>query len=118
VLAEVLADRAQVHRHRIHPALVAGEHPVLVTGEIGELVDVVPDPFVRGVEQVCAVAVHLNTGLGFGLGVGVAADVVPAVQHQDPPIELAGDPLGDGQTEETGTHHDQVDVWTAHGRRG
>jgi hypothetical protein len=34
------------------------------------------------VEQVRAVAVHLDAGLRLGLGVGVAADVVAALQHR------------------------------------
>jgi len=100
VRAEVLADRAQIHRHRVNPALIAGEHPVLVTGEIGELVDVVPYPFVRGVKQVRAVSVHLDTGLGFGLGVGVAAEVVPALEDEHLSPQLAGNPLGHGQSKE------------------
>ena len=61
--AEVLADRAQVDRHRVDPALVDREHPVLVAGEVGEPVGVLPDPRVRGVEQVRAVAVDLDPGL-------------------------------------------------------
>src|SRR5699024_2855680 len=84
------------------------EDAVLVAGEIGEAVDVLPHALVGGVEQVRAVLVDLDPGLGLGLRVGVAADVVAPLEHQDALAELAGRPLGDRQTEESRPHHDEV----------
>jgi hypothetical protein len=34
--AEELVDQREVHRERVDLALVRGEHPVLVAGELGE----------------------------------------------------------------------------------
>ena len=73
---------------------------VLVAGERREAVDVLPDPRVRRVEQVRAVAVDLDAGLGLGLAVGVAADVGPAVEHEDAQSELGRATLRDRQAEE------------------
>ena len=42
------------------------------------------------------------------LAVGVAADVRPPVDHRDLQPQLRGAPLGDGQTEEPSSHHDQI----------
>ena len=110
VPAEELGDQPESHRERVGLPAVHREDAVLVAGEVGELPDVVPDPLVGGVEQVRAVAVHLDTGLRLGFGVGVAADVRPAVEHQDALVELGGHALGDGQAEEPGTDDDQVEV--------
>ena len=60
--AEVLADGGQVDRQGVGLALVDAEDAVLVVRELGELVDVVPHPLVRGVEQVGAVDVDLDAG--------------------------------------------------------
>ena len=87
-LAEELVDQAEVHREGVDLALVLREDPVLVAGEVGEPVDVLPDLLVGGVEQVGAVDVHLDAGLGLGLAVGVAAEVVPALEHQHLQAEL------------------------------
>jgi hypothetical protein len=108
VAAEELVDQAQAHRELVRRAGVHAEHPVLVAGEVGEAVDVLPHALVGGVEQVRAVLVDLDPGLGLGLRVGVAADVVPPVQHQDALAELGRGPLGDRQSEESRPHHDEV----------
>src|SRR5690606_6726289 len=90
--------------------LVLREHPVLIVGELGELVDVVPDPLVRRVEQVRTVTVDLDAGLRLRFRVRVAADVVPSLQHQHPLVELAGDTFGHRQAEETGTDDNQIET--------
>ncbi len=89
--AEELVDQAEVHREGVDLPPVVGEHPVLVAGEGGEPVDVLPHPLVGGVEQVGAVHVHLDAGLGLGLAVGVAAEVVAAARAPAPcrPSSLA-----------------------------
>src|SRR5262249_38973881 len=97
--------------------VVHREDPVLIAGEVGELVDVVPHPLVGGVEQVRAVAVHLDTGLRLLLGVRVAAQVRAPLQHQDTLVQLRGGPLGHGQAEESGSDDNQVIAREAHGNR-
>jgi hypothetical protein len=81
---------------------------VLVAGEICELVDVLPHPLVRRVEEVRAVAVDLDAGFRLSLGIRVSTEVVATLQYQYPLVELGGDPLGHGQAEESGTDNDQV----------
>jgi hypothetical protein len=97
---EELVDRAEVDRHGEHLALVAGVDAVDVVRESREAVDVLPDPLVGGVEQVRAVAVHLDPGPLLVLRVGVAADVGPAVDQGDGEAQFVGGPLGHGQAEE------------------
>lgn len=72
---EELVDQPEVHRQGVDLPLVLPEDPVLVVGEGGEPVGVLPHPLVGGVEEVGAVLVHLDAGLGVALGVGVAAQV-------------------------------------------
>src|SRR6185312_8990418 len=95
-------------------AVVHGEDAVLVAGEFGELPDVVPDPLVRGVEQVSTVLVHLDAGLRLGLGVGVSADMRAAIDDEHPLAELSSHALGNRQTEKAGA--DDIEV-NATGRR-
>jgi hypothetical protein len=90
---------------------------VLVAGELGELVDVVPHPLVGRVEEVGTVAVHLDTCLGLGLRVGVAADVRPPVEHEHTLVQLGGGAFRHREAEETGSHDHQVIAIEAHGRR-
>ena len=106
--AEELVDGAQVDRQREHLAAVGREHPVLVAGEGGEAVDVLPDPLVGGVEQVRPVPVHLDAGAGFRGAPGVAADVRPPVDHDDAQTQFGGAPLGDRQSEESGPDDQHV----------
>src|SRR5215471_14445391 len=61
-------------------------------------------------EEVRSVAMHLDTRLWLWLGVRVAADVGPAVNHQDAEAEVRRASLGDRQSEEAGADNDQVDV--------
>ena len=94
------------------------EHAVLVARELGELVHVVPHALVRRVEEVRAVAVHLDACLGLRLGVGVSTDVVTTIQHQYPLVQLGGGALGDRQTEESGTDDNEVITCEAHPQEG
>ena len=109
VLAEELRHQAQTHRELVGLSSVHRKHPMLVSGEVGELPDVVPHPLVGGVEQVGTVLVDLDAGLRLGLGVGVPADVRPAFDDQYPLAELAGHPLGDGQAEKAGADDEEVE---------
>src|SRR5205085_5709171 len=65
---------------------------------------------VAGVEQVCPVDVHLDAGLRLRLAVGVAADVVPALEHQDLQPELGGTAFGARESEEAGPDDDEISV--------
>jgi hypothetical protein len=107
-VSEELVDQPEVHRQRIDLPLVLAEDPVLVVGELGEAVDVLPDPLVGGVEQVRAVLVHLDAGLRVALGVGVAAEVGAALQTSARLPEFGGGPLGDRQSEEPGPDDQQI----------
>ena len=109
-LAEELVDQAEVHREGVDLPLVLREDAVLVAGEVGEPVDVLPDLVVGGVEQVGAVDVHLDAGLGLGLAVGVAAEVVATLEHQHLEVELSGAAFCDRQAEESGADDDEVRV--------
>ena len=99
-LAEELVDQPEVHRQRVDLPLVLAEDAVLVAGEGGEPVGVLPHLLVGGVEQVGAVLVHLDAGLRLPLAVGVAAEVVATVEDQHLQAELARAALGDRQPEE------------------
>ena len=107
-MAEELVDEREVHREGVDLSLVLGEHPVLVAGEGGEPVDVLPDPRVGRVEQVGAVLVHLDPCLLVDLAVGVATEVVATLDDQHLETELLGAALGDGEAEETGADDDKV----------
>ena len=82
--------------------------PVLVVGEVGEPVDVLPHPLVGGVEEMRAVLVHLDPGLRVDLAVGVATEVVAPLEHEDLQSELVGAALRDGESEEAGAHDHEV----------
>ena len=99
-------------------AVVHGEHPVLIAGEVGELPRVLPDPLIGGVEQVRPVAVDLDAGLGFRLGVGVPAEVRAALKHEHTLAELGCRPLGDRQTEKAGADDEEVKTSGGHQRQG
>ena len=71
-----------------------GKHAVLVVGEIGELIAVIPYALIGGVEEVRAVLVHLDSGGGFSLGVGIAAEVIAALHNEHLLIQLASGALG------------------------
>ena len=82
VAAEELIDQAQAHGELIGSALVHRKNAVLVVGEFAKSIDVVPDPLIRGVEQVGAIFMHFDAGLWLGFGVGVSAEVVPALNNE------------------------------------
>lgn len=80
-----LGEGVHVEGHVVHVTVEVGDRRVDVVVELGEAVDVVPDVFHGGVEDVRAVTVDLDA-LDV-LGVDVAGDVVAAVDDQD---RLAG----------------------------
>ncbi|MCQ0016229.1 hypothetical protein [Actinomadura madurae] len=64
-------------------------------------------------EEVRAVAVHLDARLRLGLAVGVSADVAAPVEHEDAQAEVGRASFGDRETEESGAGHHEINVhWT------
>lgn len=106
--AEELVHGAEVDRHREHLALMRRVHLVLVAGERREAVDVLPDPLVGGVEEVRTVLVDLDARLLVDLRVGVAADMRAPIDDGHLGAVLDGGSFGDGQTEQAGTHDQEV----------
>ena len=92
-------------------------HPELAEKELRELVDVVPDTLVRGVEEVRAVTVHLDAGLRLGLRIGVAADVWPSLDDENALVQLRCHTLGNRQAEESGTDDKEVET-SCHRQQG
>src|SRR5699024_3737657 len=80
--SEELIDRSEIDRHLKYFAPDVGKHMVLIVGERGESIDVVPYPLIRGMEQVGAVGVYLDTCLFVHFAVGIAPDVWTAFQHE------------------------------------
>lgn len=80
-----LGKGVHVKGHVVHVAVEVGDRRVDVVVELGKTVDVVPDVFHGGVEDVGTVAVDLDA-LDV-LGIDVAGNVIAAVDDQD---RLAG----------------------------
>ncbi len=114
VAPEEGADGAEVDRHGVDLALVDGQHAMAVAREGGEAVQVVPDLFAVGVEEVRAVLVVFDAGFGVCLGVGVAADVTAPFQYAHLAAQFVGGALGDGGAVEAGSHDDHVIVAQGH----
>lgn len=87
-----LGEGVHIEGHVVHVAVEVGDRRVDVIVELGKAVDVVPDVFHRGVEDVGAVTVDLDA-LDV-LGIDVAGDVIAAVDNQD---RLAGALSGIGK---------------------
>ena len=76
-----LGEGVHVKGHVVHVAVEVGDRRVDVVVELGKAVDIVPDVFHRGVENMRAVAVNLDA-LDV-LGVDVAGDVIAAINDED-----------------------------------
>ena len=83
-----LRERVHVERQVVQLVLVDGHGAVHVVVELREAVDVVPHGSQGGVEDVRAVAVHVNAL--HVLGVDVAGDMVAAVDDEAGLAELGG----------------------------
>ena len=83
-----LRERVHVERQVVQLVLVDGHGAVHVVVELGEAVDVVPNRAQGGVEDVRAVAVHVDAL--HVLGVDVAGDMVAAVDDEAGLAELSG----------------------------
>ena len=105
---EELVDRAQVDGQRVDDTPVVGIDTVAVVVECCEAVDVGPHAFVRRVEQVGAVAVHLDArGLVDGR-VGVASDVVAALDNRHVHTESLRSLAGERQAEKARSNNEQI----------
>ena len=76
-----LGEGVHVKGHVVHVAVEVGDRRVDVVVELGKAVDIVPDVFHRGVENMRAVTVDLDA-LDV-LGVDVAGDVIAAIDDED-----------------------------------
>ena len=111
--AEGRLQGGEVEGHRVgHPptGLLVGEvgdDPVLIVPPGGEPGEVVKHPAAIGVEDVGAVLVDEHSRLVQAV-VGVAADVVPALQHQHPLSAPLCQLPGDHRPGEARPHHQGV----------
>ena len=111
---ESLPQGGQVEGHRhLHPAAVrgrqVGHHPVLVVPPPGEAAQIAEYRLVIGVENMGAVLVDQHARLIQPV-IGVAADVVPALQHQDPLSAPLSQLPGTHRAGIARTHHQGVKI--------
>ena len=100
-----IVDRLQVDRHRVDAAGRAQEDAVAVAVEIREAPDVVPDRFVRRVEDVRAVDVDLDAGFRIDLGARIAPDFFARFEHHDLPVEERRDAFRENTTRDARADH-------------
>ncbi len=106
--SEELVDGAQVDGQRVDDAPVVGVDAVAVVVEGRESVDVGPHALVRRVEQVGAVAVHLDAGGLVDRRVGVASDVVATLDDGHVHTESLRGLAGKRQAKEARTNNEQI----------
>jgi hypothetical protein len=68
---------------------------------------VIENGFAVGVEDMRAILVNENAGLVVSI-VGIAADMRPAIDHQDLFVTLARQPFGNNAPGETGTDDEPI----------
>ena len=108
ISVEKLVYGAKIDGHGVDFALVGDVDFVDVVCERGELIDVIPDAFIRGVKKVSAVFVALDAGDTVELRGAVATDVVAAVDEEDAFTEDGAEALGHGQPKKTGPDDEDV----------
>ena len=106
--SEELVDRAQVDGQRVNDAPVVRVDAVAVVVECRESVDVGPHALVRGVEEVGAVAVHLDAGRLVDRGVGVASDVVATLNEGHVHAESLRGLAGERQAKKARSNNEQI----------
>ena len=109
---EELVDRAEVDREREDLTAMGAVNPVHVIGEAGEPVDVLPDPFVGGVEEVSPVLVDLDARLRIRSAVGIPPDVAASLEDQHPHPQPGRALLGHRQAEQPGPDDKEVGIHT------
>ena len=72
--AKDLIDRVQIHRHAEYGIVDRGLYLVVITSHVTETVDVLPDPFVVGMEDVWSVSMDQHIGF-MAFGEAVATNV-------------------------------------------
>ena len=106
--AEELVDGAQVDGQRVDDAPIVGVDTVAVVVEARETVDVGPHALVRRVEEMGAVAVHLNAGGLVDRRVGVASDVVATLDDGHVHTESLRGLAGKRQAKKARSNNDQI----------
>ena len=89
---------------------MVGVNAVGVVGKAGETVDVFPDAFVRGVEEVGTVAVNFDSCLLFVFTVCVTADVMTAVEQGYLEAKLGSSLLCNGEAKEARAYDYEISV--------
>ena len=80
------AEGIHIERKVVQFLSVSGHRAVDIVVELGELSDIIPDLFVGGMENMGAVAVHLNAVHLFGIN--ISCNVVSSVDHKAGPAGL------------------------------
>ena len=80
--AKDLIDRVQIHRHAEYGIVDRGLYLVVITSHVTETVDVLPDPFVVGMEDVWSVSMDQHIGF-MAFGEAVATNVRASVEDRD-----------------------------------
>ena len=106
--SEELVNRAQVDGQRVDDAPVVGVDAVAVVVKGRESVDVGPHALVRGVEEMGAVAVHLDARGLVNRRVGVASDVVATLDDRHVHAETLRGLAGERQAKEARTNNKQI----------
>lgn len=110
-----LVKGVHVEGQVVEPPLVVSHGAVGVAVEGGDAVHEVPHPLIAGVEDVCAVLVHVNV-LHLQT-MDIAAEVRPTVDHQTPLACLAGQ-MGKGGTEQARANDEIVVLQRVDEERG
>ena len=106
-----LRERVHVERQVIQLVLVDGHGAVHIVVELGESVDVIPHRAQGGVEDVRAVAVHVDAL--HVLGVNVAGDMVAAIDDQAGLAEL-GSLMAENRRRDAGTDNQIIIMGQLH----
>ena len=106
--AKKLIDCSQVDGQRVNDASVVGVDAVTVVVKGGETIDVRPDALVRCVEQVRAVAVHLNAGRLVDRRVGVSSNVIATLDDGHVHTESLRSLAGERQAKEARSNNEQI----------
>ena len=98
-------EGVHIEGHIVYLAVEIGDGGIDVVVEAAELVDILPDRLVRGVEDMGAILVDMDAL--HRVGITVAADVLPALHHQTAFSLLMG-LMGKHGTKESGPNNQIV----------
>ena len=89
-LAEKLIDRVEINREGKNAAVDLRLHPVHVRPKSGEAVDVIPDVFAVGIENVRAILMHHDPRGRIAFCMTIAADVIPRFADRNAAVTALG----------------------------